>query len=128
MNVETAGSSLDAAASFHRRGTAGNFFLFCREKPLGALAAALLLVMVLAAAVAETLATHDRIRTDAEHTLARPDRIHRSGTDNPGRERYIPKMYGARVSLVVGIPSTLLGAVCAGVIALVPGYIGGWWD
>jgi len=128
MNVETAGSSLDAAASFHRRGPAGNFFLFCREKPLGALAAALLLVMVLAAAFAETLATHDPIRTDAEHTLARPDRIHRFGTDNLGRDIYSRIMYGARVSLAVGIASTLLGAVFGGIIGVVSGYFGGWLD
>ena len=128
MNVETAGSSLDAAASFHRRGPAGNFFLFCREKPLGALAAALLLVMVLAAAFAETLATHDPIRTDAEHTLARPGRTHRFGTDNLGRDIYSRIMYGARVSLAVGIASTLLGAVFGGIIGVVSGYFGGWLD
>ena len=128
MNVETAGSSLDAAASFHRRGPAGNFFLFCREKPLGALAAALLLIMVLAAAFAETLATHDPIRTDAEHTLARPDRIHRFGTDNLGRDIYSRIMYGARVSLAVGLASTLLGAVFGGIIGVVSGYFGGWLD
>ena len=128
MNVETAGSSLDAAASFHRRGPAGNFFLFCREKPLGALAAALLLIMVLAAAFAETLATHDPIRTDAEHTLARPDRIHRFGTDNLGRDIYSRIMYGARVSLAVGIASTLLGAVFGGLIGVISGYFGGWLD
>ena len=128
MNVETAGSSLDAAASFHRRGPAGNFFLFCREKPLEALAAALLLIMVLAAAFAETLATHDPIRTDAEHTLARPDRIHRFGTDNLGRDIYSRIMYGARVSLAVGIASTLLGAVFGGIIGVVSGYFGGWLD
>jgi len=121
MNVET-------AASFHRRGPAGNFFLFCREKPLGALAAALLLIMVLAAAFAETLATHDPIRTDAEHTLARPDRIHRFGTDNLGRDIYSRIMYGARVSLAVGIASTLLGAVFGGIIGVVSGYFGGWLD
>ena len=128
MNVETAGSSLDAAASFHRRSPAGNFFLFCREKPLGALAAALLLIMVLAAAFAETLATHDPIRTDAEHTLARPDRIHRFGTNNLGRDIYSRIMYGARVSLAVGIASTLLGAVFGGIIGVVSGYFGGWLD
>src|SRR2546428_12766587 len=86
MNVETAGPSLDAAASFHRRGPAGNFFLFCREKPLGALAAVLLLVMVLAAAFAEKLATHDPIRTDHEHTPGPPRRHPRLGTDHLGRE------------------------------------------
>src|SRR5438445_1172076 len=128
MNVETAGSSLDAAASFHRRGPAGNFFLFCREKPLGALAAILLLVLVLAASFAETLATHDPIRTDAEHTLARPDHAHWFGTDNLGRDIYSRIIYGARISLAVGIASTFLGAVFGGIIGVISGYFGGWFD
>src|SRR5438876_10660166 len=107
MNVETAGPSLDAAASFHRRGPAGNFFLFGREKLLGALDAVLLLVMVLAAAFAETLATEDPIRADHEDTLARPDRTHRFVMDNLGRDIYSLNMYGGAVSSAVGIVSTL---------------------
>ena len=105
-----------------------DFFRFCREKPLGALAGVLLLVMVLAAVFAETLATHDSIRTDAEHTLARPDHAHWFGTDNLGRDIYSRIVYGARVSLAVGIASTLLGAVIGGIIGVLSGYFGGWLD
>jgi len=128
MNVGTAGSSLEAPASFRRQGAAGDFFRFCREKPIGALAAVILLVMVLVAAFADPLATHDPIRTDAEHTLAHPDRAHWFGTDNLGRDIYSRIIYGARVSLAVGIASTLLGAVFGGIIGVVSGYVGGWLD
>jgi peptide/nickel transport system permease protein len=128
MNAGTAGSSFEASASFHQHGAAENLFLFCREKPLGALAAILLLVLVLAAIFAETLATHDPIRTDAEHTLARPDRAHWFGTDNLGRDIYSRIIYGARVSFAVGIASTLLGAVFGGIIGVISGYFGGWLD
>jgi peptide/nickel transport system permease protein len=121
-------SSLFAAANFHPDSLSGNFFRFCREKPLGALAGGLLLVMVLAAVFAETLATHDSIRTDAEHTLARPNHAHWFGTDNLGRDIYSRIIYGARVSLAVGIASTLLGAVVGGIIGVVSGYFGGWLD
>jgi peptide/nickel transport system permease protein len=128
MNIEeTAGPSLDRAASFHPR-RAGDLFFFFREKPLGAMGGVLLLLMVLAAIFAETLATHDPIRTDAEHTLARPDRAHRFGTDNLGRDIYSRIIYGARISLAVGIASTLLGAVFGGIIGVVSGYFGGWLD
>jgi peptide/nickel transport system permease protein len=84
--------------------------------------------LVLAAIFAETLATHDPIRTDAEHTLARPDRAHWFGTDNLGRDIYSRIIYGARISLAVGIASTLLGAVFGGIIGVVSGYFGGWFD
>ena len=128
MNVSTAGSSLEPAAIFRRHNLRENLFLFFREKPLGALAALLLLLMVLAAAFAETLATYDPIRTDAEHTLAPPNRAHWFGTDNLGRDIYSRIVYGARVSLAVGIASSFLGAVFGGIIGVISGYFGGWLD
>jgi len=128
MNVGTAGSSLEPAAIFRRHNLRGNLFLFFREKPLGALAALVLLLMVLAAAFAETLATYDPIRTDAEHTLAPPDRAHWFGTDNLGRDIYSRIIYGARVSLAVGIASSFFGALFGGIIGVISGYFGGWFD
>ena len=101
---------------------------FCREKPLGAIGGAVMLALVLTAALASTLATHDPIRTDAEHTLARPTRAHWLGTDNLGRDIYSRIVYGAQVSLMVGLGATLLGASLGAVIGLLSGYIGGWVD
>jgi peptide/nickel transport system permease protein len=127
MNVETVGSSHEEAATRHPN-LHGDLFLFCREKPLGAIGGVVLLLMVLTAAFAETLATHDPIRTDHEHTLAHPDHGHWFGTDNLGRDIYSRIIYGARVSLAVGIASTLLGAVFGGIIGVISGYFGGWLD
>jgi peptide/nickel transport system permease protein len=101
---------------------------FCRRKPLGALGGLLILLMVLTAVCADVLATHDPIRTDAEHTLARPTASHWLGTDNLGRDIYSRIVYGARVSLMVGLGSTLLGAALGAIIGLLSGYCGGWVD
>lgn len=120
--------SLPAAATRQKRGVSGNLLLFCREKPLGSLGGILILVLVVAALFAELLATHDPIRTDAEHTLARPTRVHWLGTDNLGRDIYSRIIYGARISLMVGIASTFLGAVIGGIIGILSGYFGGWLD
>jgi peptide/nickel transport system permease protein len=108
--------------------SAGNFLNFCRREPLGALGGLLILLMVLTAVFADVLATHDPIRTDAEHTLARPTASHRLGTDNLGRDIYSRIVYGARVSLMVGLGSALLGAALGAVIGLLSGYCGGWVD
>lgn len=107
---------------------AGNFLNFCRRKPLGALGGLLIFAMVLTAVFADALATHDPIRTDPEHTLARPTQSHWLGTDNLGRDIYSRLVYGARVSLMVGLGSTLLGAVLGAVIGLLSGYCRGWID
>ncbi|HEY2988353.1 MAG TPA: ABC transporter permease [Candidatus Binatia bacterium] len=105
-----------------------NLAHFCRRKPLGAIGGVLIAAMVLTAIFADALATHDPIRTDAEHTLAPPTQSHWLGTDNLGRDIYSRIVYGARVSLMVGLGSTLLGAALGAIIGLLSGYLGGWTD
>jgi len=101
---------------------------FARKKPLGAAGGVLMLVMLVTALLANVLQTHDPIATDAASTLARPSEDHLLGTDHLGRDIYSRIVHGARVSLIVGIGSTLLGSVLGGVIGLLSGYAGGKTD
>lgn len=50
------------------------------------------------------------------------------GTDNIGRDLLIRILYGARVSLFVGISTTVIATVAGVTIGLVAGYFGGWID
>ena len=101
---------------------------FARKKPLGAAGGVLMLVMLVTALLANVLQTHDPIATDAASTLARLSEDHLLGTDHLGRDIYSRIVHGARVSLIVGIGSTLLGSVLGGVIGLLSGYAGGKTD
>jgi len=101
---------------------------FARRKPLGAFGGVLLLVMALTALFADQLATHDPIATQASATLVKPSEEHWLGTDHLGRDMYSRLVHGARVSLVVGLGSTLLGSVLGGIIGLLSGYAGGKTD
>jgi peptide/nickel transport system permease protein len=101
---------------------------FCRKKPLGAAGGALMLVMALTALLAEPLSTHDPIATDAANTLAPPSAEHWLGSDHLGRDIHSRIVHGARVSLVVGVFSTLLGSVFGGIIGLLSAYFGGKTD
>ena len=85
-------------------------------------------VIVVTALFADLVATHDPVATDAAHTLARPGAAHWLGTDNLGRDIYSRIVHGARVSLIVGLASTLLGSALGGVIGLLSGYVGGRVD
>lgn len=101
---------------------------FVRRKPLGAAGGVIMLLMVATAVLADVVATYDPVRTDSARTLAPPTRVHWLGTDHLGRDLWSRIVHGARISLAVGISSTLLGAVLGGVIGLWSGYAGGKTD
>src|SRR2546429_3807301 len=98
---------------------------FLRKKPLGAAGGVLMLLMALTAVFADDLQTHDPIATNAAYTLGAPNAEHWLGTDHLGRDIYSRIVHGARVSLIVGLASTLLGSVLGGLVGLLSGYIGG---
>jgi peptide/nickel transport system permease protein len=50
------------------------------------------------------------------------------GADTAGRDVFVQTMYGARVSLLVGIASTLVAVAIGLVVGLLAGYFGGWAD
>src|SRR5262245_59180291 len=101
---------------------------FCRKKPLGAAGGVIMLAMVVVALGADLLATHDPIATNAAETLAPPSARFWLGSDHLGRDIYSRIVFGTRVSLVVGLASTLLGSGLGGIIGLLTGYLGGKID
>jgi peptide/nickel transport system permease protein len=109
-------------------GIARTVWRFARKKPLGAIGGLIMATIVATALLANLFATHDPIATDAAGTLARPSPVHWLGTDNLGRDIYSRIVHGARVSLIVGVASTVLGSVLGGVIGLLSGYAGGRVD
>ena len=109
-------------------GIARAVWRFARKKPLGAIGGLIMAAIVLTALFANVFATHDPIAAEAAGTLAPPSAAHWLGTDNLGRDIYSRIVHGARVSLIVGVASTLLGSVLGGVIGLLSGYAGGRVD
>jgi peptide/nickel transport system permease protein len=109
------------------RGRLHAFGLFVKKNPLGAMGGLLVLVLVVTALLADTLATHNPVRTSS-HVLAPPGSEFWLGSDNLGRDLWSRVVHGSRISLAVGIASTLLGAVVGGLIGLVSGYCGGAID
>ena len=50
------------------------------------------------------------------------------GTDDQGRDILSAVIYGARISLIVGVASVVLSVLVGVALGLVAGYLGGWVD
>src|SRR5688500_13825431 len=114
MAVRPIGAEIELTAPARvavRESLAATVSRFVRKKPLGAAGGVLMLIMLLTGVFADVLATHDPIATDASATLAKSSEAHWLGTDHLGRDIYSRIVHGARVSLIVGIGSTILGSV-----------------
>src|ERR1700736_5755821 len=94
--------------------------------PLGVFGAAIMAVFVFAAVFADFLTRYDPVSTNSALSLARPGAQHLLGTDFMGRDVYSRIIYGARISLAVGLGSTALGCALGVVLGLASGYLGGW--
>ena len=99
-----------------------------RKKPLGMASALLLLVLVLTAIFADVLAPYDPLDTHPEIRLAAPSRAHPFGTDDIGRDVLSRIIYGARISLWVGLLAVGIGTLAGMIIGLACGYWEGRLD
>jgi peptide/nickel transport system permease protein len=99
-----------------------------RRYPLGVFGAVIMALFVVTAVFANAFTAYDPLTTNARLSLAAPSAQHLLGADFMGRDVYSRIVYGARISLAVGIGSTLLGCALGVVLGLVSGYLGGWVD
>jgi peptide/nickel transport system permease protein len=109
-------------------GTWTQLRFFATRHPLGAVGAVIMAVFVLAAIFADWIVAFDPLSTNASISLAPPSAQHWLGADFMGRDMFSRIVYGARISLAVGIGSTALGGVLGVGLGLASGYIGGWVD
>src|SRR5262245_2543419 len=84
---------------------------FVRRRPLGAIGAGIVILMVITAATAGILAPYDPLETDYAAMLAAPDARHWLGTDAFGRDVLSRIAYGSRTALMVGLGASFLGTV-----------------
>jgi peptide/nickel transport system permease protein len=114
--------------SRRRSGWAHGIRSFIRRKPLGVIGAVMLLSMVFVAVLAPVLAPFDPTEFHASDAVQPPNSTYRLGTDEKGRDILSRVMYGAQISLRVGVIAVGLGTTFGLVAGLVSGYIGGRFD
>ena len=88
----------------------------------------LFVLVCLAAIFAPLLATHDPLEQNILFRLQPPSAEHWMGTDYYGRDIYSRLIYGARISLVIGLVAIGAAMLIGSLIGLVAGYYGGRLD
>jgi peptide/nickel transport system permease protein len=89
---------------------------------------AVIVLLVVAAALAPRMAPYNPYAVALETRLQPPDGTHLLGTDELGRDILSRLIFGARVSLWVGVVTVALSGVIGVSGGLVAGYLGGYWD
>jgi ABC-type dipeptide/oligopeptide/nickel transport system permease subunit len=123
MATETAGNVVQRSAS-----PAAEAWRRLRRNPVAVVSGAIVIFMVLVALFGPLLAPHPYDAQDRANALVGKTARHPMGTDNLGQDVLSRLMYGARVSLSVGVVVELIEVLIGVTLGLLAAYKGGLWD
>lgn len=99
-------------------------FLHDRKATIGI---SILLLIIIATTFAAVVSPYDPLSQEFDILLP-PSTTHVLGTDDLGRDLFTRILYGARVSLFVGIVTVAISMVVGVAMGVLAGYYGGWID
>jgi len=99
-----------------------------RDNPLGVIGLTIVVTLVIVALLAPLIAPYAPDELQAGPKLANSSLSHPFGTDNLGRDMFSRVLYGARISLMVGLLSVLFGTLVGTALGIIAGYVGGILD
>lgn len=86
------------------------------------------IILIIVAVFAPFIATHDVTAINTAMKYASPSAEHWFGTDALGRDVFSRLIFGARISLQVGITVTVVSVIIGMIIGAMAGFYGGWID
>lgn len=96
----------------------------CRDNKLAAFSALVIILIALMAIFAPLVAPYDPTAQDLAHRLQGMSKDHIFGTDQLGRDVFSRMIYGARISLCIGLFPTLISMILGTILGLMSGYLG----
>ena len=106
-----------------------NFLIrLVKEKPLGTVGAIITLLLLLVGIFADFLAPYGMNEPFLVDALAAPSARYWLGTDNIGRDILSRVIYGARISVIIGLAASTMATIISVIIGMLSGYIGGKFD
>ena len=100
---------------------------FCRNKQ-AMIGLAMLFLLIFAAVFANVIAPYDPVEQNLLIRLQGPSAAHWFGTDELGRDIFSRILYGARISLTVGLIAVSISCVAGCALGAIAGYYGGILD
>ena len=111
-----------------RAGLVDFFSRLLKEKPLGSFCGMIILLLIFVALFADVLTPYPYDKLNLGDRLQGASVRHLLGTDQLGRDLLSRLIYGARISLVVGLAATALNVAVALLIGGTSGFLGGKFD
>lgn len=99
-----------------------------REKPLGAAGAIICLIFLFCGIFADFLAPYGMNEIKLSSRLKPPSWEHWFGTDNLGRDLFSRSLYGAQISVIIGLAAATLATSISVILGILTGYLGGKFD
>lgn len=99
-----------------------------RQNKLAAFSAVLILLMILIAVFAPVAAPYDHLKQSLGDRLQPPSTAHWLGTDELGRDVLSRIIFGARISLTIGLVPTLISMSIGTILGMCAGFYGGKAD
>ena len=125
---EATGTALVDIAPKRRGQFAELFTRLLKEKPLGMFSGVIILLLILLVIFADSLAPYSFDEMNLADRLQSYSTSHLLGTDQLGRDLLSRLIFGARISLVVGLAATTLNVLVATLIGGASGFLGGKLD
>ena len=104
------------------------FLRLVKEKPLGTVGLVITVILLVVGIFAKFIAPYGMNEVGAGPNLAHPSIHFWLGTDNLGRDLLSRIIYGAQISVIVGLVGSALSVVLSTIIGILCGYIGGAFD
>ena len=124
-----ADSSVGRVAETKRHSALVGFLIrLVKEKPLGTVGGIITLLLLLTGIFADFLAPYGMNECWVGDFLTPPSAKFWFGTDNVGRDILSRVIFGARVSVIVGLAGSTIATIISLMIGIVSGYIGGKLD
>jgi ABC-type dipeptide/oligopeptide/nickel transport system permease subunit len=99
-----------------------------RRNKLAAFSLLVICVILLAALTVPLYTPYDPNKPSLGERFAPPSAAHWAGCDDLGRDQFVRLIYGARISIMIGLLPTTISMLIGTVLGLIAGYFGGRAD